>query len=520
MAANEEQIEAAEVTDIAFVVEDVAEDQASLEAILGDAGYVPLCTDDSGSALDLARESGPRLIVLSADVNRGFNLCHRMKKDDLLSGVPVILLSAKAPPDVLRKHRMLPTRADAYLEKPFEAETFLQILSELLPGEPPVDDLPDEPPEDLPVEALTEVEALTDGDIIDVGEVEVGEIPDRTLVSGGLETAVVTYVEEEMDNLKEVVTRLESEKGGLNDKVRSLETQLNDERKRIDSGLEILLEKKQQLKDEAEDASEQPPLDEGTSEKLREAEAEIDLLHAKLESLEEKAVSATDSDKALRAELTQTTILFERLEAGYKESLVTAESRRESAEQNAVQAEQDAEELREKVQKIESSIEELPALREMAARAEMLEEECQKAKDELESIRTESDELKQEASRVKDLEQATRDVEEAKAELEARIDEMTRANEELTAINEDLLAENNKLKEQFDVENSRMEVLEESRLSAEQTAEFARAEVSEMRDRFNKLKSIIGESLESPSGLVENPGSIVEDSIELVDESE
>ena len=113
MATVEEQPDTTEGPVTAFVVENVAKDLTALEAILRDRGFEPVSTDDPDQALDLAREAVPGLIVLSTDVNKAFNLCHRMKKDDGLAEIPLVLVAGKAKPDVIRKHRMLPTRADA-----------------------------------------------------------------------------------------------------------------------------------------------------------------------------------------------------------------------------------------------------------------------------------------------------------------------------------------------------------------------------------------------------------------------
>ncbi|NOZ01354.1 MAG: hypothetical protein GXP54_05630 [Deltaproteobacteria bacterium] len=502
MTTDSGQVETADHRATAFVVEDVAEDAAAIEGVIRDAGYDPVLTGDSSKALALAVQATPRFIVLSADIHRGFNLCHRMKKNDGLTDVPIILVSGKAEPEVLRKHRMLPTRADAYLDKPIDTKVFLETLEQLL-SPSGTDGFAEE---DLPDAEVVELE--------EIGEVEVGEIPDRTLVNPGLETAVITYVEEEMSNLKGMVSRLENEKGGLTEKVQALETQLIDERKRIDSSLKVLLDGKLETAKPPEEPSVSAPI-----KPTIQTSEDADVLQARIESLEKQAADAAEIEQSLKAEIAQTTILFERLEAGYKESLATAEARREAAEAACTEAELAADDLREKVQSLEASLEELPALREMAARAEILEEDVSRANSELEELRSETEALRDRAGQVEELEKENGELKSSMAEIEAAKKEMEASVQELTAKNEELSAQNAELSEQVKTLTDRLSEIEESKYTAEQTAEFARAEVSEMRDRFNKLKSIIGDVAESPSGLIDNPASVLEDSIELVDDS-
>jgi hypothetical protein len=59
-------------------------------------------------------------------------LCTRLKKDDQLKSIPVILTSSNATPESFEKHKKLKTRAEEYLIKPFEPSLMLQKASELL----------------------------------------------------------------------------------------------------------------------------------------------------------------------------------------------------------------------------------------------------------------------------------------------------------------------------------------------------------------------------------------------------
>src|SRR4051812_24445491 len=64
-------------------------------------------------------------------------LCTRLKKDEALKGIPVILTSANATPDSFEKHKKLKTRAEEYLIKPFEPQIMLEKASALMGVELP-----------------------------------------------------------------------------------------------------------------------------------------------------------------------------------------------------------------------------------------------------------------------------------------------------------------------------------------------------------------------------------------------
>src|SRR5213078_1430987 len=72
----------------------------------------------------------------------GYMLCTRLKKDEALKSIPVILTSANATPDSFEKHKKLKTRAEEYLIKPFEPPALFAKVNALL-------GLPAEAPEEI-----------------------------------------------------------------------------------------------------------------------------------------------------------------------------------------------------------------------------------------------------------------------------------------------------------------------------------------------------------------------------------
>src|SRR2546421_9577940 len=113
----------------------------ALAAAMSKSGLVPLTATNSEHGMTLAKQDNPDLIVVcvEAQPTNGYMVCTRLKKDDRLKAIPVILTSANATPDSFEKHKRLKTRAEDYLIKPFAPQDMLNKAAELLGMPPPVD---------------------------------------------------------------------------------------------------------------------------------------------------------------------------------------------------------------------------------------------------------------------------------------------------------------------------------------------------------------------------------------------
>ncbi len=107
-----------------------AELSRSLEA----RGLEVRTTSDGKEALDLAREWGPAAIVLCVELSgmSGYLVCQKLKKDDALKAIPLVLTSAEATEETFEKHKTLKARADEYLLKPYEPPALLDRLGALI----------------------------------------------------------------------------------------------------------------------------------------------------------------------------------------------------------------------------------------------------------------------------------------------------------------------------------------------------------------------------------------------------
>ena len=123
-------------------------------------GFAATLATNSEQGMSLAKQENPDLIVVcvEAQPTNGYMLCTRLKKDDQLKAIPIILTSANATPDSFEKHKKLKTRAEEYLIKPFPPQTMLEKASQLLGVQ-----LPPERGED---EVSVEDEPLGLGDLV------------------------------------------------------------------------------------------------------------------------------------------------------------------------------------------------------------------------------------------------------------------------------------------------------------------------------------------------------------------
>ncbi len=76
-----------------------------------------ICTDGQ-NGLDEARAWRPDAVVLCVELPNlsGYSVCNKLKKDDALRSIPLVLTSAEATPETFEQHRKLKTHADDYLQ--------------------------------------------------------------------------------------------------------------------------------------------------------------------------------------------------------------------------------------------------------------------------------------------------------------------------------------------------------------------------------------------------------------------
>lgn len=98
---------------------------------LKSAGYDVITALDGKTAFDIINDTRPDLILLDLllPVISGDEVCRKIKSDDRLKDIPVILFTASA---ILVPERAEKLGADDYLIKPFEPEDLLGKIKKFI----------------------------------------------------------------------------------------------------------------------------------------------------------------------------------------------------------------------------------------------------------------------------------------------------------------------------------------------------------------------------------------------------
>lgn len=114
-----------------------------LSAGLKGRGFEVDETTDGKGAPELIRKKKPGCVVLAVDLDAGQNgyiICKKLKSDDDLKGVPIIIIG---DPKGFGQHQKLKTRAEEYLGKPLATATLIDGVGKLIgfPSPAPVEEL-------------------------------------------------------------------------------------------------------------------------------------------------------------------------------------------------------------------------------------------------------------------------------------------------------------------------------------------------------------------------------------------
>ena len=164
-------------------------------------GYDCVWVADGKDGLDKASATHPDAIILCVELPKmsGYSICNKLKKDDALKNIPLIITSREATHETFEQHKKLKTRAEAYLIKPFSPEDLQPILQEYVKGGGAVAAVPnlgtDLKPLDL-MEAGGEEDIMLDDlpagaseEALDLGALAGGKEPDPLDALDGLTIA-------------------------------------------------------------------------------------------------------------------------------------------------------------------------------------------------------------------------------------------------------------------------------------------------------------------------------------------
>jgi len=112
-----------------------------LREVLTAKGFEVEDTTDGKGAPELIRKTQPGVVVLAVDLDAGQNgyiICKKLKSDDDLKSVPVIIIGDSKG---FAQHQKLKTRAEEYVGKPMETAALVDVVGRLIgfPEAPPTD---------------------------------------------------------------------------------------------------------------------------------------------------------------------------------------------------------------------------------------------------------------------------------------------------------------------------------------------------------------------------------------------
>ena len=115
-----------------LIADDDGDVRDVIEFRLQVAGYRTMTADNGRSALSLAIERRPRVIILDVKMPQldGLTVCNRLHESPLTAEIPVLMISGNREPADLA--RGFAAGADDYLPKPFSSLEMMRRVSGLL----------------------------------------------------------------------------------------------------------------------------------------------------------------------------------------------------------------------------------------------------------------------------------------------------------------------------------------------------------------------------------------------------
>ncbi|HEY4222478.1 MAG TPA: response regulator, partial [Myxococcota bacterium] len=107
---------------------------STVEATFQNLGFEAHVLGD-GDVVEFVRNKAPTVILLNVELPRGsgYSFCNRLKKQADLKRIPIILTSGQETAEAFAQHQRTPTRADAYMHKPFSVDQLIDAVGKLIP---------------------------------------------------------------------------------------------------------------------------------------------------------------------------------------------------------------------------------------------------------------------------------------------------------------------------------------------------------------------------------------------------
>ncbi|MFA5539989.1 MAG: response regulator [Gemmobacter sp.] len=121
------------MTRTVLIADDEPNIVVSLEFLLKREGHRVLIARDGAEALAMIRDERPALVLLDAMMPglSGFDLCETLRSDPELSGIRIVMLTARSRE--ADQARAMGAGADAFVAKPFSTRDLAVRIRELMP---------------------------------------------------------------------------------------------------------------------------------------------------------------------------------------------------------------------------------------------------------------------------------------------------------------------------------------------------------------------------------------------------
>jgi CheY-like chemotaxis protein len=116
-----------------LVVEDNALNMKLFRILLGQAGYDVMEAGDAETALRIAREQTPHLILMDIQLPGmdGLGATRLLKQDETLREVPIVAVTSYAMPE--DQARTAAAGCCGYVSKPIDTRHFVEYISQFIP---------------------------------------------------------------------------------------------------------------------------------------------------------------------------------------------------------------------------------------------------------------------------------------------------------------------------------------------------------------------------------------------------
>jgi DNA-binding response OmpR family regulator len=164
---------------IVLCIEPDAATVAEIRRLLTPRGFRVESIPNGDDALEWGRQHPPVLVIVSVEPKKvGYAISNKLRKSPSMREVPLVLISGEETMATFEQHRKLKSRADEYLLKPLDPETFLAKIGGLVKlGAAAHDD--DEVHE---LDADSDI-VVADDDVEVVGSAEHADDEERTLLA-------------------------------------------------------------------------------------------------------------------------------------------------------------------------------------------------------------------------------------------------------------------------------------------------------------------------------------------------